>query len=85
MDGCSGKYFVHQVEMNLNQFDHVGIFSPFTMQSREKPMEKLVGKGENGGNQHFFLFPHSFLWYQSQNSIIWAILRLTSANTSDLP
>ena len=27
----------------------------------KKPFEKIVGKGENVGNQHFLLFPQSFL------------------------
>ena len=26
-----------------------------------EPFEKLVGKGENAGNQHFVLFPQGFL------------------------
>ena len=25
------------------------------------PFEKIVGKGENAGNQHFLLFPYFFL------------------------
>ena len=27
----------------------------------EKPLENIVGKGENAGNQHFLLFPQYFL------------------------
>ena len=30
------------------------------MTLREKPLENIVGKGENAGYQHFFLFPQSF-------------------------
>ena len=26
-----------------------------------KPLENIVGKGENAGNQHFLLFPQCFL------------------------
>ena len=39
----------------------------FTTQSRllttprKKPFENMMGKGENAGNQHFFLFPQCFL------------------------
>ena len=42
----------------------------FTTQSRilttlyKKPLENIVGKGENAGNQHFLLFPQCFLPYQ---------------------
>ena len=27
----------------------------------KKPLESIVGKGENSGNQHFLLFPQSLL------------------------
>ena len=33
-----------------------------------KIFESIVGKGENAGNQHFFLFPHCFLPYLRQKS-----------------
>ena len=42
-------------------------FKLFTIQFRllttlyKKPFEKIVGKGENAGNQHFLLFPQCFL------------------------
>ena len=64
----------------------------FTTQSqvltnpRKKPFENIVGKGENGGNQHFLLFPHCLLSYQKQKSFfelcliadvcIWSIPKL---------
>ena len=32
-----------------------------------KPLEYIVGKGENAGNQHFLLFPPCFLHDQRQN------------------
>ena len=44
----------------------------FTIQSRllttlsKRPFEKIVGKGENAGNQHFLLFPQCFQPYQRQ-------------------
>ena len=33
---------------------------------RKKPLENLVGKGENAGNQHFLLFPQCFLLFTKQ-------------------
>ena len=36
---------------------------------RKKPFENIVGKGENAGNQHFLLFPQSFLSFPNQISI----------------
>ena len=30
------------------------------------PFENIVGKEENGGNQHFLLFPQCFLSYETQ-------------------
>ena len=47
----------------------------FTTQSRllttlgKKSFENIVGKGENDGNQHFLLFPQSFLPFPMQISI----------------
>ena len=34
---------------------------------RKKTFEKIVGKGENAGNQHFLLFPQSFLPVRDKN------------------
>ena len=34
-----------------------------------KAFENIVGKGENDGNQHFFLFPQCYLPFPKQNSI----------------
>ena len=31
------------------------------MPLRKDPLENIVGKGENAGNQHFLLFPQCFL------------------------
>ena len=31
-----------------------------------KPLKKIVGKGENAGNQHFLLFPQFFIPYLTQ-------------------
>ena len=33
-------------------------------------LEKIVGKGENAGNQHFLLFPQCFLLFPMQTSIL---------------
>ena len=32
----------------------------------ERPFEKILGKGENAGNQHFLLFPRYFLPFPQQ-------------------
>ena len=32
----------------------------------KKPLENIVGKGENAGNQHFLLFPQCFLLFPIQ-------------------
>ena len=46
---------------------------PLQVQSRllttlkEKLFENIVGKEENAGNQHFLLFPQSFLSIQKKN------------------
>ena len=47
-------------------------FKLFTKQSqllmilRKEPFENIVKKGENGGNQHFLLFPQCFLSFSKQ-------------------
>ena len=33
----------------------------FLRPSRKRPVETILGKGENAGNQHFLLFPKCFL------------------------
>ena len=35
---------------------------------RDKPVENIMGKGENAGKQHFLLFPQCFLPYQKPHS-----------------
>ena len=35
-----------------------------TTLTKKKPLENIVGKGENAGNQHFLLFPQCFLCFQ---------------------
>ena len=42
---------------------------PLSTTLRYKPFENIVGKGENAGNQHFPLFPQSFLPIPKQISI----------------
>ena len=60
----------------------------FTTQSRflkiqgKEPLEKVVGKGENAGNQHFLLFPQCFLSYWQQISIFLFTFKLLSVWTS---
>ena len=62
----------------------------FTTQSRilttlkKKPLENIVGKGENAGNQHFLLFTQCFLLFLKQISIFDSHLSLLSANASSL-
>ena len=41
--------------------------------SEQKAFEKLVGKGENVGCQHFLLFPQSFLAYQRQKPVVYSL------------
>ena len=50
----------------------------------EKPFEKIVGKGENAGNQHFLLFPQCFQPFQTPKIIILSTLILSSANAFNL-
>ena len=33
----------------------------------------MIGKGENAGNQHFLLFPSSFLHCEREKSIMWQL------------
>ena len=40
----------------------------------KKPLENIVGKGENAGYQHFLLFPQCFEPYQRQKSSVKLIL-----------
>ena len=40
----------------------------------KKPLEKIVGKGENAGNQHFLLFPQCFLPLENQVSIFFCYI-----------
>ena len=39
------------------------------MTLKKKAIENFVWKGENAGNQHFLLFPQSFLPYQREISV----------------
>ena len=49
-----------------------------------KSFENTVGKGENAGNQHFFLSPHCFLPFPKQISIFSVTFILLSANAFNL-
>ena len=50
----------------LNQYHTI----PTLMTLGEKPFEKIVGKGENAGSQHFLLFPQCFLPFPKEISIL---------------
>ena len=39
------------------------------MTLRKRPLKKIVGTGENAGNQHFLHFPQCFLTFPNQISI----------------
>ena len=49
-----------------------------------KPFENIVGKGENGGNQHFLLFQQCFQLIQQHPSSFASHLFLSSANAFNL-
>ena len=34
--------------------------------ARQRPLENIVGKGENAGNQHLFFFPQCFQPHQKK-------------------
>ena len=40
----------------------------FLQPSRKRPLDNILGKGENAGNQHFLLFSKCFLPFLKQNS-----------------
>ena len=44
--------------------------SRLLMTLKKKAFENIVGKEENGGNQHFLLFPQRFLSVPKQMSIL---------------
>ena len=48
-----------------------------------RTFENILGKGDNTGNQHFFLFPQCFLPYQTE-FIILATMNLSSAYAFNL-
>ena len=54
------------------------------MTLKMKLFEKIVGKGENAGNQHFLLFPHCFQPFPKQTSIFQSQSFLLSTNTFNL-
>ena len=41
------------------------------MTIRKKPFINIVGKGENAGNQHFFLFPQCFPPIHREKPSLW--------------
>ena len=54
------------------------------MTLKKKPIENIVGKGENTGNQYFFLFPQCFIPFPYQTSIFDSHLFLSSAYAFNL-
>ena len=46
--------------------------------------ENLVRKAENGGNQHFLLFPHFFFYQRKKLHHLGAILNLIARNVFNL-
>ena len=56
-----GRSFVVQ----LTQYHPI----PTLTTQYKKPLENIVGKGENAGYQHFVLFPQFFLLFPKQVSI----------------
>ena len=51
-------------------FRQVYITTQSWLLASQKPFENIVGKGENAGNQHFLLFPQSFLPFPKQISFL---------------
>ena len=48
---------------------NVYLFTTFLTTLKKKPLENTIGKVENAGNQHFLLFPQSFLLNQTEKSL----------------
>ena len=55
-----------------------------TITTLTTPFEKIVGKGENAGNQHFLLFPQCFLTLPKTNFNFSVTFILPSANAFNL-
>ena len=68
----------------------MSIIALFTTQSRlittlrNKPIEKIVGKGENADDLHFLLLARCLLPYQKTEIAILTRFNLTSANDFNL-
>ena len=55
------------------------------MTLKKKPLENIVGKGENAGNQHFLLFPQCFPSIHPQKNFCFSVtFILSSANAFNL-
>ena len=52
-------------ESSLTLYDTIPTFNNL---EKKKPFESIERKGENVGNQHFLLFPLSFLPYQRKTA-----------------
>ena len=66
---CYDSFYCHSEGVELNSIQLSSV-SPrnrkFLMTLRNEPFEKVVGKGENAGNQHFLLFSQRFLPHRIQ-------------------
>ena len=77
---CSLMYYrdfvVHYQSFHRLKHGQVLIYPSITQSQvlvtwRKKSFFKsIVGKGENAGNQHFFLFPQCFLLFLSYNPVL---------------
>ena len=59
---CTSMACSHEVRSYINDYNIKSINPlPHHPDFKKKALENTVGKGENAGNQHFLLFPQSFL------------------------
>ena len=64
-------------------YQHITTQSLLLTPLRKKPLENIVGRGENAGNYHFLLFPQSS--YPSQTNFKFLVsFILSSANAFNL-
>ena len=66
--------------MGIAVLTHYYTIPTFNTLKKKKAFQNIVGKGENGGNQHCLLFPEFFLLFFRGFSIFEAIFFSLSAN-----
>ena len=77
-------------ERFLKKLLHIDLYYPsikqfFVLETlRKKTLENIMGKGENGGYQHFLLFPQCFLSCKSQIPQLKVTFIVSSANPLSL-